>query len=129
MKKILAALLLTAVPFISNANSRWVFVASADDESESWYYDVNTVQKSGDSLTLWIRRNYQLRSPQGVLSLKVQDTINCRTRERINRYIMAYDEIDNNGKLIDSFHAIDPKWRPIPPETMSMELFKVVCKK
>jgi len=41
---------------------------------------------------------------------------------------MFYDDLDNLGKLTDSFNAINPKWEPIPPDSMNEVLLRNVCK-
>ena len=126
MKKILIILSFW-ISVYANANSNWQFVAVNDDST--YLIDINSIQKSGDSVTFWNRENLKQRDKFGNFSYKCQDTINCRTRERISRYIMAYDDLDNNGKLTDSFIASNAKWNPIPPDSVNWELMKIVCGK
>jgi hypothetical protein len=42
---------------------------------------------------------------------------------------MSYDDLDNNGKLTDSFIVPNAKWKPIPPDSVNWEMMKIVCRK
>jgi hypothetical protein len=42
---------------------------------------------------------------------------------------MTYDDLNNNGKLIDSWSADGAKWEPIPPDSVIEALMKFVCKR
>lgn len=110
------------------AKSNWQFVTS-NDEQRMYFVDLSSMQRSGDSVTFWSRENFAERDEYGNLSLKVQVTFNCRTREQIARFYMAYDDLNNNGKLTYSFDAPNQKWRPIAPETVNWQILKVVCKR
>ena len=126
MKKILIILSFW-ISVYANANSNWQFIAANDDSI--YFIDRKSIQKSGDSVSFWILENKKQRDQFGSFSYKCQDTINCRTRERISRYIMAFDDLDNNGKLTNSFIPPNAKWKPIPPESMNWEMMKIVCGK
>jgi hypothetical protein len=129
MKNFLIALLLVVVSAGVYANSRWVFVDSSVDQHK-FYVDLNSFQRSGDSVTFWNRVNLSNRDKDGSLSVKEQLTINCRTRELITRYLMFYDDIDNKGKLTSSFSATGlSNWSPIAPDTINWMLMNVVCVK
>ena len=109
----------------AHANENWTYVTTS--ESGIFFIDKNSIHKSGDSITYWHRRNFAKRDAYGDLSVKVQSTINCRTREAIDRYYMLYDDINNNGKLTLSF---EPKssWIPISPDAAIWFFFVFVCK-
>jgi hypothetical protein len=129
MKNLLIVLSLVVLSAGVHANSRWVFVASSVDQNK-FYVDLNSFQRSGDSVTFWNRSNFSNRDKDGNLSVKEQLTINCRTRELTTRYLMFYDDIDNNGKLTSSFStARHSVWEPIAPDTINWNIMKTVCKK
>ncbi len=108
------------------ANSNWTFIV-VDEVGDSLWIDKNSIQKSGDSITFWSRRNFKERDVNGNFSSKVQRTVNCRTRETIPRYYMFYDDINNMGNVTGNFAAINPKWIPIPPDTVLWGLYQFVC--
>lgn len=126
MKTFLLAVMSVIVSVSSYAESNWIYI-STNIEDDVVFIDNNSFQKSGDSVTYWRRMNYKKRTASGTLSTLVQQTINCRTREIIMRYLMLYDDINNNGKLTSSF---DPKdsWEPIAPGTVRWSLLEHVCK-
>lgn len=110
----------------SFASSKWDFV-TANMDGDMYYIDVNSYQKSGDLITYWRFRNYGGRDEVGDLSSKSQYTINCRKREIIGRYLITYDDLNNNGKITASF-ALKNSWMPIPPDTIFWEFMKYICK-
>jgi len=125
MKKYL--LILLVIPLLAHA-SRWVLVDKNIDDV-AFFVDTKSITRSGDSVTFWKRINYATRSTTGTLSAKTNDTVNCRTRELITRHYMTYDDLNNNGKLIDSWSADGAKWEPIPPDSVIEALMKFVCKR
>ena len=96
--------------------------------NDVFFIDANSIQKSGDSYTYWMKSNYGKRASNGALSSRSQYTINCRTREAINRYLIMYDDVDGNGKVIISG---DPAggWYPIPPDTIIWTYYSYICNK
>jgi hypothetical protein len=107
--------------------ANWIHLGENTDGS-IFFIDRSSLQRDGDTATFWMRVNYKERREQNELSVKYQQIINCRRRERIVRYVMAHDDIDNRGHLISSF---DPKdtWTPIPPETTLWNVMLFVCRK
>ena len=126
MKNIIGSILMLLLITNAQANSSQAYVG-ANVNKEEFYIERNSIQKSGDSITFWARRNFLERTKYGDLSEKVQRTINCRTREIILRHIMIYDDINNNGKMTSNFNAKD-EWEPIAPDSMNWVLLKFVCK-
>ncbi len=126
MKKIIILIsFLTALNVFAQSN--WVSVAGDESGNEN-FIDTNSIQKSGDSLTFWLRRNNKARDEKGVLSWKVQQTINCKSRENVYRYYMNFDDLNNNGKILMSTVAEDTRWKPIPPDSVLWFIYKFVCK-
>jgi hypothetical protein len=107
------------------AQSNWVYVTNSNIVG-AIFVDVNSIQRSGDSVTFWEKTNLKIRE-NGVLSSKGQLTINCRTRERILRWLFTYDDRDNMGKLLLSGDPRD-SWEPIPPDSVIDEIRLFVCK-
>ena len=126
MKTFLAVAMSVVVTVNAYANSNWVYINTSKSDNV-FFIDINSMQKSGDSITFWTLTNLGKRDQSGDLSEKTQHTINCRTREMIDRYLMAYDDINNNGKLTRSFVPKD-SWRPTAPDTVQWSLFERVCK-
>lgn len=128
MRKLVMTLVLTFISIASNANSRWIFVVESSS-NDIYFIDHNSFQRNGDSVTFWFRENLNERTKSGVLSSKIQKTINCKRQEIIGRYYIFYDDVDNYGRITSSSVAIEPVWEPIPPDTVNWKLFEVVCKK
>lgn len=108
-----------------SANSSWVVVGETNEIEFS--IDTKSIQKSGDSITFWTRRNYATRQKDGSLSTRDQLTINCRTRDRTFRLMQTFDGSNNTGKILNTFES-DGKWQPIPPDTIIWRYYEFVCK-
>lgn len=93
----------------------------------TYFIDESSLQKDGDSVTFWVRSNYKERV-MGDLSVKSQETINCRRREIIARYAMFYDDTDNRGRVTGS-GVPKSTWTPIAPETINWTKMLFVCLK
>lgn len=126
MLKFIFANILFLVSSVSLASANWIIVSETNEIEFS--IDSKSIQKNGDSITFWTRRNYAQRTKDGILSTKDQITINCRTRDRTFRYMQTFDGNNNSGKIIDTFQT-DSKWEPIPPETIMWTYFEFVCKR
>ena len=126
MKTFLLVVISVFVSVNAYANSNWVYINTSQSDNV-FFIDKNSMQKSGDSITFWTLTNFGTRDRNGDLSAKTQHTINCRTREMIDRYLMTYDDINNTGKMTSNF---DPKdsWGPIPPGTIFWRHLEYVCK-
>ncbi len=125
MNKILALILLVA-SVNSHASSNWIYLTS-NVHNDDFYIERNSVQKDGDSVTFWVRRNFAERAQNGDLSEKIQRTINCRRREVTLRFIHTYDDIDNAGKQTSNFKP-NASWAPIAPDTVMWSIMRFVCK-
>jgi hypothetical protein len=126
MKKILLAMMM--IPLVANA-SKWVLISNTADGGNI-SIDAESIRRSGDSVTYWTKSNYASRTESGVLSTKANKTINCRTGELIYRYYIFYDDLNNNGKMLQSFpESSSAKWEPIPPDTINELQMKYVCRK
>ena len=106
--------------------ANWVFIAKSVDGT-SYFVDTQSMQKSGNSVTHWVKANYSDRDSIGNLSAKIQFTTNCARRERIMRYSFFYDDTNNQGKVI-SGPATNSQWIPVQPESMSESIMKFVCR-
>ena len=103
----------------------WVRLGE-NTRGDTFFIDKSSLQRDGDSVTFWVRTNFSVRK-HGDLSAKTQETVNCRRRETIIRYMMFYDDIDNRGRLTSSLDPKD-KWKPIAPETAFWSQMLFVCR-
>jgi hypothetical protein len=110
----------------ASASSNWIVI----DESKEVVFAIETytIQKNSESITFWARRNYNKRQKDGSLSAKEQITINCRTRDRIFRFIQTFDGNNNSGEIVNTIDR-GGSWQPIPPDSIMMSYYEFVCKK
>ena len=99
-----------------------------DTQGNSHLIHMGLLQRSGDSVTFWKMVNFGTRDADGVLSSKSQWTVNCARREHTLRYVMHYDDTNNQGMLIWSGAPPKTTWKPVAPETVADESLRMVCR-
>lgn len=107
--------------------TKWILVG-VTIRGDEFFIDESSTQRDGDSVDFWTKINYKERGSSGELSLKVQERINCRRREHVNRYLYLYDDADNRGRILASF-APQTGWVPVAPESMNWLTMQFVCRK
>uniref|UniRef100_UPI004048A692 surface-adhesin E family protein n=1 Tax=Rheinheimera sp. TaxID=1869214 RepID=UPI004048A692 len=112
----------------SAQDSNWIGVGRSVSGNE-FFIENSSIQRDGNSVTVWTKTNFADRDNQGNLSSKVQRTFNCVRREVVGRYYMTYDDIDNRGKLTYSGHATSSiRWIPIAPDSIDWAIMDLVCR-
>jgi hypothetical protein len=82
---------------IAYEKANWSFV---DKKSgDSYFIDINSLKKTGNSVTYWMKVNFNKRDKAGNLSTKLLMSVNCRTRENTVREITTYDDEDARGLI------------------------------
>ncbi len=119
-KNLVAFVVLLSLTCRANA-ATWVQVG------EGHFIDTASIQRSGQSVTFWVRGNHDQRQQDGSLSSKVQSTINCMRKEHIGRYYISYEDVDAKGRVILST-ALDVKWTPIAPDSNGEMYMRFVCR-
>lgn len=125
IKKGLSIVLL--LPLFAMA-SNWIRIGESTS-GDKFFVDIQSISRSGNTVTYWVRTNYASRDQDGDLSSKINQTMNCATRELKSIYLMFYDDFDNQGINSSSFAARNKEWRPIAPDTVSDSIYRFLCKK
>ncbi len=123
--KTLITILFLLTPIFSYA-SRWV--ETGRTITAQFYVDTQSIQRNGNLVTFWERRNYVQRNKFGDLSTKANLVINCRTRESKLLFLITYDDFDNSGKVTTNT-TVNQEWQPIAPDTIEESTMKFVCKR
>ena len=128
LKNLYFIVILILLSFNVYADSKWIFITESQDKSKI-FIDGKSIKKSGDSITYIMKINFNKRDDRGTLSLKSEETINCRTKEYIIRYVYSFDDIDLNGVITSSFSGkeVSAKWTPITTGAIYL-LLQALCK-
>ena len=108
------------------ADSVWV-LASEGSNGNKVFVESNSIKKNGSLITYWNRVNLSKKTSNGTSSFKAQETINCKQKEKITRYVQSFSDLNNSGEIIASFNPNDI-WRPIAPDSVDWSLYKFICK-
>jgi len=67
--------------------------------------------------------NLKDKTNRGTSSIKVESIINCQKLEMVDTNMMAYEEVDGKGRMIDSWKP-ELKWKTIDANNL---LYKFIC--
>jgi hypothetical protein len=118
--------LIVFMPLIAHA-SKWTFITKNVDGWD-YYIDSQSRVLNGNEVSFWTIVNFDSRNQFGDLSNKVNQTINCRTRELRLDFFISYSDFDAKGSMTRNF-KVPQEWNPIPPDTVNAKLLNFVCKK
>jgi hypothetical protein len=114
------------------ASGGWEFRAAAGDASWAAYSSDHQLQRSGQSVTIWLRQEYAepQQDPRGgtYLSFVQKVEYDCE-KVRVRAHLLIYYS-DNNLKGVTQSLEIDPKqapWGPIVPGTLDETNFQWAC--
>jgi hypothetical protein len=111
------ALVATRLPAQRDAppdSSRWAFVDSSLDNTSADYIDTTTVQRMGDTATVWRETRYSQPQHFGselAADLISQDMIDCAHARVRSLAIVTYF----HSGVVGSMTGPDDRWLPAPP--------------
>lgn len=130
MRKVILMLLLAVLS--SSAMAEWVKVG-ANDKS-TIYADPATIRKEGNMVKMWRLKNYGSPkvysfSTNTVLSDREQSEYDCKEEQYRSLYISYHSEKYGKGEVVyrDTYPASN--WRPVEPDSIGAELWKLACGK
>jgi len=126
-------LLLFLLLFLSSgpAYAEWMWIDDKAKDGMTTYANPDTIRRKGDLVTMWVL--FDFKTAEHVadtthLSFKMQDEYDCteeRTRRLAGRFFSGNM---GRGKVVYS-NATKDKWEPVPPESVSHDLWKLACNK
>lgn len=132
-KYFLIVLFTFAIPFGHAQDNRWELVETASNNGTNitLYIDKLTIQRVGNEVTYWDKRNYDKEDKFGNRSGKANKVINCKTREVRLKFFAGYSEVDNKGELRFSSNASGDNAMntPILPDSVDESFYYRVCGK
>lgn len=111
---------------IASEKANWNFVDKK--AGDSYFIEINSLKKTGNSVTYWMKINFNKRDKAGNLSTKLLMSVNCRTRENTVREITTYDDEDARG-LITLDVRVDANWEKVDRDKINLSQYNFVCKK
>ncbi|MHB8915157.1 MAG: surface-adhesin E family protein [Thiobacillus sp.] len=129
MNKLLITLTLA---FLSTSTmAAWTRVTKSDVFGVTAYADHDTIQKSGNKLSIWTLNDFNvMQEVDGVkyLSIKTQEEFNCDNGQTRSLMHIAYSGNMENGQVVNSYEKTDT-WRPVKPGSIGERQSKEACGK
>lgn len=125
MIKIIFFFVLSIYSVFANA-ATWVILKTYTDNSVN-FFDFDTVNKSNNKVTLWVKRVYDENAPgEGeVYSVAEKHLYSCRKRTQL---ILTTDSYNKESKLISTYKSpSNMVGSEVVPDTVGEEMLKEVC--
>ena len=116
-----AALLIGATPAYA---VDWIYVTTSNSGSV-WYYDANTIRRSGDLVTVWERWDHSRDETVKQRERRIRSRLDCGQRTVTTLNSTSYYP---DGKLETfTWEAHEQEERPITPGTNAETMLDAVC--
>lgn len=102
----------------------WIYVVS-DDFGTAHYYDADTIQRSGDKVTFWIKSDHSRDKTLRERETKSRSRYDCTQRTRTLLNLTSYYPDGTNKSF--AFGANVQEENPIAPGTSSELILEAVC--
>lgn len=116
----------------SSAMAEWVRVDHKNDKGVTTYINFFTIQKSKDTVKIWIVSDYKKAQELPYLplymSIKRQNEFNCKKEQMKKLYASYHVKNMGEGKIIFSDKSPD-NWSTVSPNTIDRKLWKFACEK
>jgi len=131
------ALILVLFVLSGAEGAKWQYV-DTDALGSKWYIDINSItEQSGDIVTAWLKCIYSDKGRiehvstwgpeyKDLAQTKSFFEYNCATKES---RITTFTTYDSQNKVIDKQVIKERRWIPLPPQTVTDGIHKIVCPK
>jgi hypothetical protein len=97
--------------------------------SGNGYVDLDSRRFNGNIVKFWAYEEYPKGFQDGGASVKIQRVIDCYEETQHIVHMISYKEAQLQGDVIQSQDLSKLPWSPIPPNTNTYMLMKMVCTK
>lgn len=111
-------------------NGEYVHAVSTD--RSDIYYFPSSIQKSGNTSTMWVLQNFkQIERADGFsyISTKTKNEYDCQSKKARGIGVIAYDSPIGNGKAVYSGYVGNQEFNSVILGSVSDSLWNIVCQK
>ena len=123
MRNLLLLLLLLLTCPTASAQE-WIKVTEL--EGDQYFFDTNSIRKTGDIRRVWTVINYKSKNAKGALSSRGLHEYDCKEERFRVLATSSHGEPMAGGKLIDSWNQVSD-WGYIPPGTIAQTMLTFLC--
>lgn len=115
------ALIMAATPAFA---VDWVYVTTGENGSD-FYYDADTIQRSGNRVTVWEKEDASRNKTVKYREQKTQSQFSCSDRTyRLLSFVTYYPDGKRNSYSLDTY---EQTVEAIPPDTIGETRLEAVC--
>ena len=115
------ALVMGATPAFA---ANWIYVTQSNVGTVS-YYDVDTIQRSGNQVTVWEKRDESRNKTVKHREMTLRERFHCSERTFTTLNITTYYPDGTNKSA--NLETYEQKAEPIAPDTMGEAVLEAVC--
>lgn len=121
-------LILIFALFSTSAVAGWTHVGG--DKGLSYYADLATIDKSGDTSTMWSLLDFQAEQSVGDIkpfySVNVKTEYSCGTKQSRTLEVVYTSGSMGKGEMVYSIDS-DVKFTPVPSDSIEEVNWKIAC--
>lgn len=125
---LITQLLLSSEP----VNAEWVAIVENNQAGLIAYVDPETIRHKGDLVKMWILYDFktvQAGEFSSYLSSRAQMEADCAEEHFRMQALSNLSGNMGNGKVVYLDNIDHHDWKPVPPDTLVHQLWKVACGK
>ena len=122
---LLGAMCLALMPIAPAYAANWVYVVTSANNTD-YYYDADTLQRSGDQVTVWFRLDHSRDKTKKQREAKDRYRLNCATRTITLLYTFNYYPDGKSESF--SYDTYEQSVNPVVPGSMAEDLLEVICR-
>lgn len=106
------------------------YPAILSENNNTYFYDPNSIRRSGDVVTYWEMVDYAKPLIVGTLAIastRSKVAQNCQNRSFIVTDLIDYDGPRGAGNIVNIELARTSTWRDVPPGSVGEGLIQKVC--
>ena len=121
----LGALCLAVMPIAPAYAANWVYVTT-NDIGIDYYYDSDTIQRSGNQVTFWQKADYSRVKARKERESKDRYRYDCAMRTRTLLQATNYYPDGNNETY--TYNTYEQKEKAVIPDTTGEVMLEAVCR-
>lgn len=121
---LLGAMCLAMMPMAPVYAANWVYVGE-NTNNAAWYYDSETIQRSGNQVTVWEKIDASRDKTVKMRESKARARYDCAERTRTLLQVTTY--YPNGKNETDIAKTYEQEEDAITPDTMADAMFEAVC--
>lgn len=122
---LLSLMCLSLIPIAAANAANWVYVTTNSSDTD-YYFDSDTIQRSGNQVTVWINSDHSRDKTVEARSKKMWQRFDCATRTTALLQVTIYYPNGKNETF--TWNNYEQQLRAVVPDTAGESMLEAVCR-